>query len=80
MPTLSDRPTAMQPIMSDSREPWMMRDRMSLPVASVPMMWLIVPPSCHTGGCRSASRYCSKGEWGAMTSASAATTMRPITT
>src|SRR5438093_6773750 len=65
----------MSPISSDRRVPWIRRDRMSRPTGSVPRINVAVPPSCHTGGAKVKSRYCSFGGYGAMTSAPAPNTI-----
>ena len=69
MPADSDRVTTIIPIISEYRAPWMMRDSISRPTASVPSGNAREPPSSQKGGCSRWSRYCSIGEYGAIKSA-----------
>src|SRR6266550_1148999 len=78
-PRTSEIVTEMSPIRSDSRVPWIRRDSMSRPTGSVPSMKFAVPPSCHAGGVKVNSRYCSLGGCGDTTSAKTASRMSAIT-
>ncbi len=70
---------------SESRVPWMRRERMSRPTSSVPSRKTWPPIGVSEGGASVASRNCSDGLYGAMTLASTAkrtsitTTERPAT-
>ena len=46
-----------QPINNEKREPYISRESISRPTASVPRTNRQLPPSCQAGGNRSASRY-----------------------
>src|SRR4051794_8446538 len=72
-PSASDRVTTISPISSDSRAPWIRRDRMSRPTSSVPSGNCRLPPSIQAGGASRRSRNCSNGEWGAISGARSAT-------
>src|SRR6202521_2944797 len=78
-PRTSEIVTEMSPISSDSRVPWIRRDSMSRPTGSVPSMKFAAPPSCHAGGVKVNSRYCSFGGCGDTTSAKTASRMSAIT-
>src|SRR5262245_45021293 len=84
-PITKDTPITDNPMNSEMRAPWIRRDSMSRPRLSVPRTKRIEPPSAHAGAARTASRNCSFGGYGAITSAKIAssttstTTARPIT-
>src|ERR1700738_1734214 len=78
-PSESEIVTEISPISSDRRVPWIRRDSMSRPTGSVPSMKFAVPPSCHAGGVRVNSRYCSLDGCGDTTSAKTASRMSAIT-
>ncbi|CSA82407.1 Uncharacterised protein [Vibrio cholerae] len=50
MPSVSCRPTAKKPMVSDKREPYRMVEKMSRPCSSVPNKKCSLPPSIHEGG------------------------------
>ena len=62
MPTTIDSATTAMPIASDSRAPWISRDSMSRPMASVPSGQAQEPPSCQAGGFRKAALFVRSGE------------------
>ena len=81
MPENRASSTTIAPVDRETRAPWMMRERMSRPMSSVPSRKRVLPPSTQAGGARKASRYCSAGGCGATTSAKiAARAMTTITT
>ena len=79
-PKLSDRPTETMPISSDSRVPWISRESWSRPTGSVPSTNTWPPIAVSDGAFSTASGYCSRGEYGAITSASSAASTSAITT
>src|SRR6185436_18201792 len=80
IPSTNDTLITARPMKSEMRAPWMSRDSMSRPRPSVPRMKRHDPPSAHTGAARTASRNCSFGGYGAITSARIATATISVTT
>ena len=54
MPTTIEIEMTVKPISSDSRVPWISRDSISRPMASVPSGCAHEPPACQNGGLRKA--------------------------
>ena len=81
IPAESESVTTIRPMISEKRAPWMMRERMSRPTASVPSRNSALPPAIQNGGARKCSRNCSAGACGATWWAkTAASTTITITT
>src|SRR6478735_2169422 len=80
MPTATEIATTAMPIDSESRAPYMSRERMSRPMASVPSRCVTEPPSCQAGGRRKALLSVWLGACGAIHGANSATSSRNTTT
>ena len=80
MPTTMESATTAMPISSDRRAPWISRDRMSRPIASVPSGYAHEPPACQAGGWRNTALLVRSGGYGASTFANAAISSTAMTT
>ncbi len=61
MPTAMASATTAMPMVSESRAPWISRERMSRPMASVPSGYAHEPPACQAGGFRNTALLVRSG-------------------
>ena len=60
-PATKDTPITDKPISSEMRAPWISRERMSRPMASVPSGYAHEPPACQAGGFRNTALLVRSG-------------------